>query len=189
MEGYPMKKLFTSRRLAVAAAGGLLVALSLSGVAQAVTDTIFQYTAAKTGYFAIHPMAMVPDGADSASTYHVGWNGAGLHTTGGGCFSTSVNLPNGATMTALDIWYSSGTGGNPQMVILRYKVADGTSDFVADRFFKDDSATRKGGTAPINVAFAVADNAHYTYGFGTCLTANDSFYGARITYTYTNAGD
>ena len=184
-----MKKLFTSRRLAVAAAGGLLVALSLSGVAQAVTDKIFQYTTAKTGYFAIHPMAMVPDGAESASTYHVGWNGAGLHTTGGGCFSTSVNLPNGTTMTGLAIWYSSGTGGNPQMVILRYKLADGTSDFVADKVFADDSATRNEGIAPINATFAVVDNAHYAYGFGTCLNANDSFYGARIAYTYTNAGD
>ena len=63
----------TSRRVALAAAGGLFAALSLSGAAQAITDNVFRYTNPRTGHFPIHAMAMAPDRTDSANDYLIAW--------------------------------------------------------------------------------------------------------------------
>ena len=83
----------TSRRVALAAAGGLLAALTLSGAAQAITDTVFRYTTPKTGHFGIDVMAMAPDRTDAADDYLVSWSGV-LGTGNALCFNTGVNLPN-----------------------------------------------------------------------------------------------
>lgn len=158
-------------------------------MAQAVTDTIFKYTTAKTGYYSISHMAMAPDSAGSANFYGIGWMDY-AYVTAHGCLQTGVNLPNGVTMTALTVWYSSGTSGNPKIELLRTELHDGSTDTIVDKTFADDSQTRKLGVVAIRGAkIAVVDNGRFTYGIGVCLDPVDRFYGARITYTYDNAGD
>src|SRR3954467_7184372 len=101
----------TLRNITVATASGLLGALSLSSIAQAVTDTIFKYTNPKNGYYSIHPMAMAPDGTFTAGAYINSYNSGTV--TGSGCFGTGVNLPQGATMTGLTVWFRSNSGSDP----------------------------------------------------------------------------
>ena len=180
----------TSRRLALLAGGGLLAALSLSGVAQAVTDTIFQYTAPKTGYSSISVMAMAPGSTSSGDAYSSIWSSPGHLTAASGCFMTGVNLPNSARMTQLTVWTTSGAGSDPILFLVRHALTDGTAHFFVQQPFPDNSGTRKRNNVAIpNTPTAVVNNASYTYGFGICLNDGDSFHGARVAYTYTHAGD
>jgi hypothetical protein len=180
---------FTSRKLAVAAVGGLLAATCFSGAGLAVTDTIFKYTTEKTGYFGIDAMAMAPAGNLSADDYVIDWVG-GLFANSTQCFNTGVNLPNGATITQLAIWTTSGTVSNPFVWFLRKKLTDGVPNTIVNAVASDNSATRKQKNFSIaNTAVAVVNNAQYVYGLGVCVGDDDVFHAARITYTYTNAGD
>ena len=52
----------TLRMLAVATASGVVIALSLSGIARGITDTVFRYPTAKNGYLSIPPSAFLPAG-------------------------------------------------------------------------------------------------------------------------------
>ena len=179
----------TSRRVALAAAGGLLAALSLSGAAQAITDNIFRYATAKTGHFSIDVMAMAPDRADAANDYLISWSGI-LSTGNALCFNTDVSLPNGATMTRLSVWYTSGASSNPFVQLVRHALADGTSNVIAFQTIIDDSGTRKQRNLAIpNNSLAKVKSGPYTYGFGVCLGSDTVFHGARVTCTYTHAGD
>ena len=180
----------TSRRVALAAAGGLLAAVPLSGAAQAITDTVFKYTTVKTGYFGIDVMAMAPQTTAAANDYSISWTNGISTSAGYRCFNAGVNLPNGATMTRLSIWYTNGGSSNPHVQLLRHTLATGLTQGLAFATIVDDSGTRK------QKNFAIADgplakvnNGPYTYGFGVCIGTNAFFHGARVTYTYNNAGD
>jgi hypothetical protein len=190
MEGCLMNTYLTSRRLALVAAGGVLAALSLSGVAQAVTDTIFRYTTTKTGYFGIDFMAMAPSNAAAADNYQIG-NLTGLTATGVRCFNTGVNLPHGARMTQLVVWTTSGATSNPATAMYRHRLPDGSTDEIVPSYLiVDDSGNRKQTNIPIaNNTIAVVRNTGYTYGFAVCLGSGDTFHGARVAYIYFQAGD
>ena len=177
----------TSRRVALAAAGGLFAALSLSGAAQAITDNVFRYTNPKTGHLAIHVMALTPDRPSSANSYFLGFAGA---LFGDGCYSAGINLPHGATMTRLSVWYTSNADSDPNVQIRRHPLLDGGTNNIVSQIIPDDSGTRK------QRNFAIADgplakvnNARNAYGFAVCLDSGTTFHGARITYTYNQAGD
>ena len=181
-----MMKFLCSRTVIATAAGTLLAALLLNGVAQAVTDTIFKYSKPKTGYYSISTLDMIP--SNSADVY--GQSGADQLIPGAGyCFNSGVHLPYRATITALTAWSTSGVNGNPNFYLYRAKMLDSTSDIIAQMHPTDDSGTRK--VAHIAIAASnLVDNMHYTYGLLVCLTSgSDIFNGARLTYTYTNAGD
>jgi hypothetical protein len=106
------------------------------------------------------------------------------------CFNTGVNLPNGATMTRLSVWYTSGASSNPFVQLVRHTLADGTSNVSAFQTIIDDSGTRKQRNLTIaNNSLAKVKSGPYTYGFGVCLGSDTVFHGARITYTYNHAGD
>ena len=52
------------------------------------------------------------------------------------------------------------------------------------------SGGNRAGSVPIAAEVAVINNALYSYGLQVCLHSSaDVFYGARIQYTYKNAGD
>jgi hypothetical protein len=183
----------TSRRIALVATGGLLAALSLGGIAQAVTDKIFRYTTARTGYFGIDHMAMAPRDASSANDYVVSW-GTGLYpqylTGTGGCHQSGVHLPNGATIVRLLVWTRSSSVSGLNVYLYRHKYLDGTQDTIASKHIPDNSNTRiQTRIAIANNSFAVVNNAAYSYGFGVCLSASALFHSARVAYTYTHAGD
>jgi hypothetical protein len=92
----------TSHRIALVAAGGLFTALALGGVAQAITDTVFKYSTAQTGYLTIDAVAMAPMNTAAAANY-INHPGGPLENFSNdlSCFGTGVNLPQGATITAL----------------------------------------------------------------------------------------
>ena len=59
---------------------------------------------------------------------------------------------------------------------------------IGQHIFADNSATRKAVNVPVS-GDLIVNNAASTYAFRVCLTAGDSFYAARIGYSYANAGD
>jgi hypothetical protein len=180
--------------LVVATAGSAsVIALYLTGAARAVTDTIFRYSTPKTGYYTIDPLAMAPVTflATSADAYVI--DAIGLFNAGSyyQCFSTGVNLPNGATITRIAAWLRSSTNGNPNVYLHRKALLDGTNERVASQVLNDDTAQRKSVGANAVSSVARVNNGRYSYAFGVCLWPgyNDVFFGARITYTYDHAGD
>src|SRR5690348_16507875 len=98
---------FLPRNMATFALGALAI-IVLGGAAHAVTDTIFKYTNPRTGFFTIDPMALSAD--TDGRTYTTDYQNGNI--SGAGCFNTGVNLPNGATVTALTVWIASGAGND-----------------------------------------------------------------------------
>jgi hypothetical protein len=182
-----MTAYLTSKRAAFAIAG-LLGIFALSGGALAITDSVFKYTNPKTGYYGIDHMAMAPDGTSSANDYGMDW-GNGLQAATGNCFNTAVNLPNGATITNVTVWYEGGTDAVLTVQLHRHKFIDGTSELVGTNSLTDTTSTRTSGNVPVAATIAVINNQQYSYGFGICVHSTSFFYAARIRYQYSNAGD
>jgi hypothetical protein len=173
-------KSFSSLKAASAAFG----ALFLSGAAFAITDSAFNYTTPKTGYFGISNLGMAPQ-SDTDSFLNPGMSG-GLDGTS--CFHRGVNLPNGAVITGLVVYFASGAPGNVVASLKRQKLSNGAEQNIGSKSFTDASFNRVSDTVPITASRATVINAQYNYGFQVCLTVA-SFFGAGITYTYKNAGD
>jgi hypothetical protein len=172
-------------------AGGFLSALFLAGAAYAVTDTAFNYSTPKNGYFTIDRMAMAPTDDVAAASFSIKTgSGEGLADTGATrCFNSAVNLPHGATIVRLHVWFSSVAEADPEFSVLRQRLTDGLTHVVANIQTADDSGDRKVASANANASFAAVSNAQYSYGFRACIGQLDAFYAARILYTYTSAGD
>lgn len=169
-------------------ASGLVAVAVISGGAYAVTDTVFKYTAPKTGYFSVSHLAMVP--LQDTAAFFNGIGGTGLTVPSTECFSAGVNLPHGAKMTQLAFVSGSITHGNPVVYLLRQKLSDGTQDIIASATNVSDTDARiTRAVAIANDAKALTNNAHYAYALHLCMFNGDNFYGARIIYTYTHAGD
>ena len=186
-----MSRLWFKSRPAVmfAAASGLAVLL-LTGAAQAVTDTVFKYSTPKNGNFTIDRMAMTPADTDAADNFTIETGtGQGLRANGPQCFNAAVNLPQGATIVRMTVWYSSVAEGDPNFFVLRQRLTDGQTDTVIASTGADDSGLRKTLNADADPNYTAVDNVRYSYGFGACLAQLDKFYAARILYTYINAGD
>ena len=182
---------FNCSRSAAVAAGSLFTILAICGTANAVTDTIFKYTAPKTGYFTIDGLAMSPDSA--GADYFIDFSGGlGLNSGSGTCFTAGVNLPNGAKITGVAAYYRSGMGSVLAVKLFSHKLTDGVSNEIASKALTDDSGTRKAANLTLvsTPAALIVNNAQFSYGLGVCLTTTDNkFYAVRITYTYDNAGD
>jgi hypothetical protein len=182
----------SQRALVLAAFGGLVLALAFPGAAKAITDTNFRYSAPKTGYLTITAAAFTP--GVSASAYIN--NGAVISpsTTNLTCWYAPVNLPHGATMSQLALWYVSES---PDLVIIQ--LIRRTLANAAEGQIVSESAPASGGlyrraSYPITGAMQTADNARHGYYIRMCLQYDGSgsspqYHGARITYTYTSAGD
>jgi hypothetical protein len=179
----------TSLRPATVAAASLCAILAIAGAAQAVTDTVFKYTTPKIGFFTVDAMALAPDGSSNVAFFN-DWDGGLAALTGNGaCYNTGVNLPNGATITQFSVWAASGATGDPRSSLRRKKLSDGSFDILAQTLLADDTGTRKVQHIAVPAADAVVNNNLYSYGFGTCPGVGDTFYAARISDTYQNAGD
>jgi len=179
---------FVARNIAAFAAGAVATVLIIGNAAHAITDSIFKYSTPKVGYFSIHPMALSPD--QDTRTYMVTFGDATL--TGTGCFKTGVNLPDGATISALRVWFESDASSDPIFYFIRHNLATGQEDaFVTSAVVHDDSAERVAHNFVIpNTSAAKVSSGQYAYGFAFCGQQNrDRFYGARVAYTYTTAGD
>lgn len=183
-----MGQYLTWRHAAYFAAGSLVTAVFLGGAAHAITDTIFKYSTPKTGYLSVDPAGLMPlthDDADAYGTYY--YYGAVTTTTlVYSCFGKSVELPQGARVTGLTGWYEYGM----RLSLFRHSLAQGGNEILGDRVFGTADTGRKVGNVAIDATLRVIDNQRYTYALVMCLPkTTNNFFGARITYTYTTAGD
>jgi hypothetical protein len=186
-----MKTRTTPCRVAGAAAAviGALVALAVLSpeMASAYTDTIYKYTTPKTGFLHLPAAAFAPSGPNNA------FNNNGIEIINGvngtACFLAPVNLPNGATIGSVAAWYNHAAASNFGLEFIRYKVIDGTLTDLLNKVLPTTGGSRKQAGYNITPAEVVNNNA-YAYVMVLCMNAaTDSFYGMRIKYTYSNAGD
>ena len=181
------------RRAIVLTATAVITPAVLHGAARATTDTVFRYSSPRVGHYSIHRLGMSP--TDSSTTYFstATANSDGLATTGGtsGCFAAHVHLPQAATITNVMIWYkSSNAASSPQTILYRHRLSTDLDEQVAAVTFTDQSNMRKATNLAPNAGLEVIDNARYMYALMFCVNGSTaSFYGARIDYTYTTAGD
>ena len=181
---------FLRATTAVAAiAAGTLTAVATVETSWAATDTAFNYTKPKGGYYSIDPMSLAPD--RPSANYLNSWpDGLIMVADGPQCFSTGVNLPQGAIITKVQVTYSSVAGPQPYLELRRKSLMSVDTANVATKIVSLTNDIRRRENMNVNSAIAVIDNAEFSYGFGICpQKAGSKFYGARIIYTYTNASD
>lgn len=172
------------RNSAFFATGGFIAALFLAGAAHAITDTVFKYSTPKTGYLSFGPFAFGP--AANIQSYTITPNY--IQSSGGVCFLSGVNLPNGATITTLTGWFASSSG-NAKVTLWRQPVDSFAEEVIAERHDLDTSGALQRVSVNATQSAAIVDNQRYFYELMGCFDSNDTFHGARIAYTYTNAGD
>ena len=107
------------------------------------------------------------------------------------CYQTGVNLPQGAKITALRVWYSSDNANSLSFVLVRNQLTTGAGEALVQEFSTDSSSNRVAESFTVSGASATVNNNAYMYGFRVCFNAatGELFNGARLTYTYTTAGD
>jgi hypothetical protein len=151
----------------------------------------FVYDTPQTGYYSIHPMSFAPDGAEGSGGYFNRWDRGRLlpDRATQQCLNTGVNLPDGAIVKEVQLWFSSNGNYPLYTALVRTALATGQGGSIAGGESTDASNTRVSRTRTVDAAVATIDNAKYQYGFGVCIQGNTTFQGARIKYTYTRAGD
>lgn len=179
----------TSHRVTLA----VLAISAAVGTAGAVTDIAFNYSAPKNGYYMIDPFELTPFSSSTQFTAVLDGQGMGISPTGANssCLVTGLHFPNAATLVQLIVHFRSGASvaGQPSFTLWR-KTPTGDYLQAGTRTFVDDSGGNRAGSVPIAAEVAVINNALYSYGLQVCLHSSaDVFYGARIQYTYKNAGD
>ncbi len=174
-------------RVAVAAA---VATIAVIGAAQAITETAFNYSSPKVGFFSINPVALTSD------TSLMDWekDSTRLSREGGQakCFGAGVNLPQGATLTNVMVWYHSDEiAQNPQFSLQRQRHSDGVLQNIAQLVGTDHSSLRASVSVAVDPSnLTTIDNARFSYAFRVCpISIQTSFFSARIRYTYSNAGD
>jgi hypothetical protein len=166
-------------RIAVAAVVGTAV---LIGTAQAITDTAFNYSTPKIAFLSINPAAMVP--GNSGMQYISDADDLRLTADGNGCFGTGVNLPQGAIVQSVVVWYSSGAG-IPNVGFVRHHF-DNTG--MTEGYFLN-AGSNTGQRTQVGATLATITNDLYSYIFQWCPSTTDNhFHNARIRYTYNKAG-
>jgi hypothetical protein len=180
------------RAFAICSSAAAMLALSCGGIAHAITDTIFQYKTPKTGYFSISPMAFAPEQAGYVNAFIIDAPASVSPTPEHGiCMVAGLNLPDGAQIRSFAAWVSSDLDRGVAFLVFRSNPA--TGDFTALTQMESDDVTQKrvAMTLPASEGPVLkVNNKHFNYGAMICLqTGNSKFYGGRITYTYTDAGD
>jgi hypothetical protein len=173
-----------SRNAAFFAAGGFAAMLFLSGAAHAITDTIFRYSAPRTGYYSMQGQVFLPRDSTAASGYASSL-GSGLTVTAVAFFSTPVHLPQGAKLTALALWYKTKTS----IALLRQKLSDSSIDIIGSKTVADGSGKLRPANIDLTSAAIAIDNVHYSYSVQVGADPTGAFYNARLAYTVDNAGD
>lgn len=187
-----MKKRINWRAVVVPASTAVLVALLLSGAANAITDTVFRYSTPQTGYLALPANVFTP--LDDSTAYSVtNRSQLRLDTDDFACFVTPVNLPQGADMTNLTVWYQnqSATLAVSLLRNTNLDIPDGFKELARRNLPRGDASVRQEANRSIAGA-AIVDNKDNHYWLEYC--ARNAFtdgilQSVRITYTYKNAGD
>ncbi len=154
--------------------------------ASAITDSSFKYSTVKTGLYTISPMAMSPDrGNPTVTTWFTDWDN-GL--TGAGCFNTGINLPAGAKITNLRVIARSNGGATTVTALVAETNLTSGSASPINSFTATIPNDNTVAARNLVVSPPVTVDGNHAYGVGICITANQRFLGARVTYTYQNAG-
>ena len=136
-------------------------------------------------------MDFVPDSLSGATLdYFNGWSSNSLSNEDAGrCFNAGVNLPNGARIKSIRFFYQSDATSDFYGTLVRANPATGTSSRIAEVTPANDADVRTSASDNIALAKQPVKNASFQYGVGVCPFDGTTFLGARITYTYKNAGD
>ena len=92
-------------------------------------------------------------------------------------------------MTSVRTSYQSFAAGDPSLSLARANPVTGGYDDLISRYIVDDSSTRTYVNDVVPANLGLVNNALFTYTYTVCLQGADLFYGARIAYQYSNAGD
>lgn len=182
------------RNVTLAASGTILLAFALAGAAKAITDAKFIYSAARTGYLVIPPPAFTPRSLDINYLSSGGSISLIPTTTDGVYWTAPVNLPHGAKITDLALWFRKPTGDDfISLILYRMRLSTGEVSEIANHKPPATANAYKG------VSYAIAGETidNRSYGYFLFLTLRDAdgtlpapnFSAARVTYTYTSAGD
>jgi hypothetical protein len=160
-----------------------------AGSAYAITSDSFDYSTPQTGLFSIAPTDLVPDSAAGMNDYTISADGASLATGSPNCFNKGLNLPQGARLGRVEVWYRSIRFSTfPRVMLVAARLSDGIVTVLTDTNLPDNTGARISQVVEIGGGHRV-DNFGNGYGFSFCLLGGDLFYGARITYRYRDAGD
>lgn len=187
-----MTSISPARLCALLCCSAAVFAFSWGGIAHAITDTIFQYKTPKTGYFTIAPMALTPSSTENAANYGLQSDFAtALLANDGVCLVAGLNLPDGAQIKSATAWVSTDQDLGARVLILRNNPAAGKTTGLFQMESDDKTQTRVALTQVLSApSFGKVNNQHFNYEALVCLSSsNNKFYGARITYTFTDAGD
>ncbi len=184
-------KRFRPRHLALMATGAVMT-VAVTGTAMAITEANFTYTTTQTGYVSIHPADVVPDSAETTNNYIISADNSSVgyyDAAPPGCFNTGVDLPDGARIKSLDTWYLSDVDSNPTVALYRNNLSTDANVALVSGAIDDDTLLRKKDTRVVPSDLREVQNKVYSYSLSICLGLDSYFEGARITYTYTSAGD
>jgi hypothetical protein len=188
-----MSTSFTARRwlntAAFFAAGCVVTACLIGGAAHAITDSVFRYATPQRGFLQLDPAGFIPmtnEGPGSYRIFYV-YNAFIQTAVDGACFSKSVELPDGAKISAVNVWFET----RARVSLYRHEPAAGGSTVMADETFHSAQTRVRPGTMSVsNPALRTVDTRNYSYALIVCLPhTDDYFFGARVNYTYANAGD
>jgi len=178
-----------TRHSAFFAAAGFAAALFFGGVAYGVTDTMFRYSTPQTRQATYPSASFLPETSNPPAFSN---SGVSLSNAGNiGCYIAPVNnLPQGAKITSLAMFYTKNDTFNDGLFLYRKNVNDSsTLDQIASIFPANSTgAYRKAHVDITDAALQVVDNGRYFYYFEQCVSSTEVFFGARITYTVVNAG-
>ena len=173
--------------------GPILAAITLalmSSVADALTSDTFTYSSTRTGYYSIHPSDLAPDSHTAASNFIVDFVNSNLTTTSDlVCFLTGIHLPQSAIIRRVTTYYKSAAFVSILAHLVRNNLETDTTESLVSQDPEDKSGVRRSVSATVPAGMRVVRNDLYSYAYQVCITQKGTFEGARITYTFTSAGD
>ena len=178
------------RALSFLSAAAFLAAAGSAVPAYALTDTNFTYSAFQAGYVEISPIMLTAQTGADTDAVHARDNQLGL-TSASGCYVAQVQIPNGAWLASIDVYYATiHTGSSFYAELTRHQFSNVGLDRIVSQYIKDTTNTRKKITYTIsNANHRLVRTDLYAYGFGICLHGGDRFYGARLNYHFNSAGE
>jgi hypothetical protein len=166
---------------------GVAVAVVMTGTAVAVTDTHFSYSTKQTGYVSVSPMDLAPvNSAAAQSGYDAS---AALSSPSFRCYQTGIHLPDDSRLTRMETSYQRGTSSDVVAFLLRTDLATSSIVQLASHSPADDSDVTASIATSVPSVLRVVDNEASAFGYRVCVGLSTVFHGARLTYTYTSAGD
>ena len=136
-------------------------------------------------------MDFAPDSLrDPVNDYFTSWGGGSISNDDASrCFNAGVNLPQGAKIKSIKFYYTSDATSDFFGRLVRSNPSNGNTTFLATVSPADDSGTRASASDSVPSAKQEVNNKKFHYGVGVCPFDGTLAHGARIKYTYKNAGD